>query len=125
MGHNEHDTSAIVARIPAAVRREDMLYVSGHVGVDSGGASPDDVAHEMFRSLETTLHDKGFAPSDVTWTTVFIADLADFGVLNRAWDEFFTQDPPARTTVGSTFPDPRVRFEINAIAQRGSSQRDG
>ena len=36
---------------------------------------------------------------DVVKTTVFLADLADFQEMNRAYAEFFPGHPPARSTV--------------------------
>ena len=48
---------------------------------------------------------------------IFLADLADFAAMNRAWDAWL--DPrhkPARATVQAKLADPAWRVEITAIA---------
>jgi len=49
---------------------------------------------------------------------VFLADIKDFDAMNAVYREFFTVDPPARTTVGAQLP--RIKVEIDCIARLSS-----
>lgn len=46
---------------------------------------------------------------------VYLADLNDFAAMNEVFQEFFPDEPPARTTVGSQLP--KVKVEIDCIAR--------
>ena len=53
---------------------------------------------------------------NVVKTTVFLADFGDFQKMNEVYANYFTESPPARSTVGvSTLPK-NARLEIEAIA---------
>ena len=51
-------------------------------------------------------------------TTVFLADFGDFQKMNEVYATYFTNNPPARSTVGvSTLPkNARVEIEVIAVA---------
>jgi 2-iminobutanoate/2-iminopropanoate deaminase len=46
---------------------------------------------------------------------VFLSDLNDFAAMNEVYKEFFSQDQPARTTVGCQLP--KIKIEIDCIAR--------
>ena len=54
--------------------------------------------------------------SDVTKTTVFLADMGDFAVVNKIYADFFGGHAPARSCVQVAALPKGALFEIEAIA---------
>jgi len=46
---------------------------------------------------------------------VFVSNMADFGVVNGAYKNFFGINPPPRACVGASLPKP-LRIQVNCIA---------
>jgi enamine deaminase RidA (YjgF/YER057c/UK114 family) len=42
--------------------------------------------------------------------------MKDFEAMNEVYREFFSEDPPARTTIGAQLP--KIKVEIDCIARR-------
>jgi enamine deaminase RidA (YjgF/YER057c/UK114 family) len=47
---------------------------------------------------------------------VYLADIRYFQEMNEVFAEFFSVDPPARTTVQAALAEPEMLVEIEAIA---------
>ncbi len=80
-----------------------------------------DIASETRRTLlniQAILEAAGSSLRDVVRVGVFLADIKDFDAMNAVYREFFTVDPPARTTVGAQLP--RIKVEIDCIARLSS-----
>ena len=90
------------------VRAGDFLYVSGQPGVDpeSGAAAAGfgEQARQAMRNLESVLRAGGSSLSRVVNTTVLVADIADFPVVNELFAEAFPADPPARMVIQAPLP---------------------
>jgi 2-iminobutanoate/2-iminopropanoate deaminase len=54
----------------------------------------------------------------VVKTTIFLADMADFAVVNELYGRYFTDAPPARSTVQAAGLPAGFLVEIEAIAAR-------
>lgn len=98
-----------------------MLYVSGQVALDAGGAvvAPGDVAAQtavVLRRLSQLLAEVGSTLADVVTTTVFLASLDGFDAYNAAWVEAFGDHRPARATVQAGLALPALAVEVQAIA---------
>jgi 2-iminobutanoate/2-iminopropanoate deaminase len=91
------------------VRAGDVLYVSGQPGIDpvSGelaGPTLRDQARQAMRNVESVLRAGGSRPELVVNTTVLVADISEFGVVNEIFAETFPVDPPARMTIQAPLP---------------------
>jgi 2-iminobutanoate/2-iminopropanoate deaminase len=90
------------------VRAGDFLYVSGQPGVDpeSGAAAGEfgAQARQAMRNVESVLRAGGSGLSRVVNTTVLVADIADFPVVNELFAEAFPADPPARMVIQAPLP---------------------
>jgi 2-iminobutanoate/2-iminopropanoate deaminase len=53
---------------------------------------------------------------NVVKTTVYLADLADFGKMNEVYARHFAKDAPARTTIEASGLPKGARIEIDVIA---------
>ncbi len=86
------------------VRVGDTYYFSGKVGVtdETRGMSEDRTAAEVRNTLDAfgvLLDELGLEFTDVVQVNVFLIDVNDYAEMNAAYGEYFTTDPPARTTV--------------------------
>jgi 2-iminobutanoate/2-iminopropanoate deaminase len=102
-----------------AVRAGGLLFVSGQPGVDPAtglaAAEFDAQARQVFLNLDAVLRAGGSRLDLVVNTTVLIADLESFPVVNRLFGEFFPKDPPARMTMQVTLPK-RLLISIGCVA---------
>ena len=103
-----------------AIVADGFVFVAGQ-----GPANPStnelelgDVRSETRRTLQNIraiLEAAGSSLRDVVRVGVFLADVEDFDGMNAVYREFFTEDPPARTTVGAQLP--KIKVEIDCIAR--------
>ena len=105
-----------------AVRAGDFLFCSGQIALDPASGSlvgEGDVAAQTRRvmdNLEAVLTAGGASFASVVKTTIFLADMNDFGVVNTVYGERFPSDPPARATVEVSRLPKDVLVEIDAVA---------
>src|SRR5512133_2050235 len=81
-----------------------MLFLSGQLGLDpdtgtmaTGGIEPE--ARQVLQNLDAVLTAGGMDRWNVVRTTIYLADLSDFGAVNVVYAEFFGEHRPARATV--------------------------
>jgi 2-iminobutanoate/2-iminopropanoate deaminase len=98
------------------------LYVSGQIALDPATGSivgAGDVKVQTLRvldNLEAILHAAGMGFGNIAKANIFLADLADFGIVNELYGARFVADPPARATVQVAGLPKGVLVEIDAIA---------
>jgi 2-iminobutanoate/2-iminopropanoate deaminase len=117
-------TSAAPAAIgpySQAVRAGNLLFVSGQLPLDpaTGQFVDGDIAamtRQIFANIQAVLAAAGANLDQIVKTTVFLADLEDFQAMNTAYAEFFSADPPARSTVQVARLPRDARIEIEVIA---------
>jgi 2-iminobutanoate/2-iminopropanoate deaminase len=99
-----------------------FVFVSGQIPLDPQGnlVKGDIVVQtcQVIANLKAVLAAAGLSLKDVVKTTVFLADLADFQEMNRAYAEFFPGHPPARSTVQVAGLPRGASIEIEAIAAK-------
>jgi 2-iminobutanoate/2-iminopropanoate deaminase len=93
----------------AGVRAGDFIYVAGQAGVDpetaeAVGPSISEQARQAMRNVEAVLRAGGSRLDLVVNTTVLVADISTFGVVNEIFGETFPADPPARMTMQVPLP---------------------
>jgi 2-iminobutanoate/2-iminopropanoate deaminase len=103
-----------------------LVFVSGQIPLNAQGrlVEGDIVIQtvQVIENLKAILAAAGLGLKDVVKTTVYLADLADFAEMNRAYAEFFPQAPPARTTIQAAGLPRGVSVEIDAVALKGDWQ---
>jgi 2-iminobutanoate/2-iminopropanoate deaminase len=104
-----------------AVRANGFIFVSGQIPIDpaSGEIVSGDIAaqtHQVLLNLKAVLESAGSSLAKVVKTTVFVADLGDFALLNQVYGEYFGDSRPARATVQAARLPKDARVEIEAIA---------
>jgi 2-iminobutanoate/2-iminopropanoate deaminase len=105
-----------------AIAAGGFLFCSGQLGLDpaTGDFAGGDVEAQAARALMNlgnVLEAAGCTFEDVVKTTIFLADMADFAVVNGVYGRFVTDPPPARSTVEVAALPKGGRIEIEAIAR--------
>ena len=100
-----------------------LVFVSGQLPIDPAtGAFPQGgVAQQTRQSIlnaQAILKEAGLELSNVVKTTVFLADMGDFGAMNEVYAQFFTQPFPARSAVAVKTLPKGALVEIECIASR-------
>jgi 2-iminobutanoate/2-iminopropanoate deaminase len=104
-----------------AIRTGDLVFTSGQLGLDpqTGNLVPGGIeveTRQALTNLQYVLADSGSALDAVVKTTVFLKDMADFSKMNAIYAEFFTKNPPARSTVQVAALPKGGSVEIEAVA---------
>ncbi|MHB8277000.1 MAG: RidA family protein [Candidatus Humimicrobiaceae bacterium] len=105
-----------------AVKKGNMIFVSGTVGMDKDGnlIGPNDIkaqTRQTFENIKRILKEAGATMGDIVKVTVYLKNTSDYPGMNEVRKEYFPVNPPASTAV--TIADlmlPGLLLEIEAIA---------
>jgi 2-iminobutanoate/2-iminopropanoate deaminase len=121
--HHSAAAPAAIGPYSQAVSVDGFLFTSGQVALDpatgelvAGGFEAE--ARRVFENLKAVLEGAGCSFGDVVRSTVYLADMADFPVLNRVYAEAFGEHKPARSTVQVAGLPRGARVEIDLVARR-------
>ncbi len=118
-----YSQAVAVDLVPAAGGR--LIFCSGQIPLDpaSGemvGAGDVRVQTErVLQNLDAVLRAGGASLAAVVKTTIYLADLQDFGAVNEVYARYFPDRPPARATVQVAGLPRGSMVEIDAIAIAG------
>ncbi|EHL97492.1 putative endoribonuclease L-PSP [Lentilactobacillus parafarraginis F0439] len=106
-----------------AVQAGNTLYCSGQIGLNPetgkfASANAVDQATQALHNLREVVTAAGFDFGNVVKVIVFMADVNDFGDINKVYDQFFggAKVLPARSAVGVNGLPLGAKVEIEAIA---------
>lgn len=71
---------------------------------------------QVMENITTVLAASGSSLTKVVKTTVFLQDMNDFAAFNKIYEEYFPENPPARSTVQVAKLPLGALIEIEAIA---------
>lgn len=101
-----------------------FLYCSGQIGLDPatqtlvvGGVEAEFA--QVLRNVRAVLAAASLSMGDVVKTTLFLADMEDFGRVNALYAEAFSEPFPARSTIAAAGLPKGARVELEVIARRG------
>jgi 2-iminobutanoate/2-iminopropanoate deaminase len=104
-----------------AIRTGILVFTSGQLGIDpatgnivTGGIEAE--TRQALTNIQNVLADSGSTLQRVVKTTVFLKDMADFMKMNTVYAGFFTENPPARSTVQVAALPKGGLIEIEAVA---------
>jgi 2-iminobutanoate/2-iminopropanoate deaminase len=115
---------AAIGPYSQAVRAGDYLYCSGQIPLvaETGALVAGGIAeqtHQVMSNLRAVLRAGGTDFSAVVKTTIFLADLTQFSVVNEIYAAFVGDPAPARGTVQVAALPKGALIEIEAIAYLG------
>lgn len=111
---------APVAPYSVVTEANGFVFLSGQVAIDpEDGSTPADTSDQadlVLRNIGSILNDLDLDYTDVVKTTVFLADIRDYGAVNEVYARYFGTEPPARSAIqAGALPAPQFRVEIEAI----------
>ena len=112
---------AAIGPYSQAIQVGNMLFASGQLGIDPAtgnfveGAVKEQTA-QAFKNVKAILAEAGLDISDVVKTTVFLADMGDFGAMNEVYASQFEGAFPARSAVAVKTLPKNGLVEIEVIA---------
>ena len=105
----------------AGVKAGHFVYTAGQAGLNpqtgkivDGGIEAE--TRQTISNLKHILEAAGSSLDQVVKTTVFLRDMNDFVAMNGVYAEFFTKNPPARSTIQAAALPMGAAVEIEAVA---------
>lgn len=99
-----------------------LVFTSGQIPLTAEGVlvgpNIEEQVRQVLQNAEQILLAAGTSIDKVVKTTVFLADMNDFQVMNSIYAEFFTAEPPARSAVQVARLPKDVKIEIEMIAHK-------
>lgn len=103
------------ARMSQAVVHNGIAYLAGQVAT---GDTIEAQTQGVLDAIDALLARVGSDKSKLLSATIWLADMADFGAMNRVWEAWIdAANPPARATgeVKLATPDYRVEIIVTAV----------
>lgn len=99
-----------------------LVFTSGQVPIDpETGEIVEGIeaqTRQVLENVEAVLEAAGCSRRDVVKVTIFLADMRDFGAMNKVYGGFFSRPYPARSCVEARLANQNMRVEIEAIAHK-------
>ena len=110
-----------LAAYSQVVKKGSIVATAGAVALDADGnlVGEGDIqaqTRQVLENISAALKAAGATMQDVIKTTVFISDMSHYKGMNAVYDEFFSDAPPARSTVKAELVLPSLLVEIEALA---------
>ena len=107
-----------------AVVSNGFAFLSGQIPLDpaTNQMIEGDIAAQTERVLDNLkglLEASGSSLGQVVKTTVFLKDMGEFAKMNEVYTRYFSENPPARSTVEAARLPRDVRVEIECIGLVG------
>ncbi len=109
-----------------AVWNGNTLFVSGQIAMDAksgkitgqDGESIEDETHKVMHNMGQILEAAELSYFNIVKCSIFVKDMNDFQAINKAYGEYFKENPPARETVEVSRLPKDVRVEISCVAAK-------
>ncbi|MDO4880205.1 MAG: RidA family protein [Capnocytophaga sp.] len=116
------DAPAPIGPYSQAIQAGNTLYVSGQIPVNpatnevvNGGIEPE--TKQVMENIAAILKEAGFSFNEVVKTTILLADIGTFAVVNEIYGSYFPNEgAPARETYQVAKLPKGVNVEISCIA---------
>ncbi len=107
-----------------AIKLGNLVFTAGQIPLDpSSGKMVDggiaEQADRVMKNVQAVLEAAGSSLDKVVKTTCFLANLDDFAAFNEVYGRYFTNMPPARSTVQAARLPAGAMVEVECIAEIG------
>ena len=112
---------AAVGPYSQGVKAGDFVFTAGQLGLipgtkDFAGDDVESQTRQALENLKAVLEAGSSCLEHVVKTTVFLADMGEFALMNGVYAQFFSDNPPARSAVQAAALPLGGRVEIEAVA---------
>lgn len=111
---------AAIGPYSQAIDAGQFVFISGQIPVNPvTGEIPEGIELQTFQSIsniKAILAEAGLTTENIVKTTVFLADMNDFGAMNTVYAHNFSSPFPARSAVAVKDLPKKVLVEIEVIA---------
>lgn len=106
-----------------AVQLESFLFCSGQISIDpkTNEVFTGDIKKQtemIMKNIQAVLKAADMTFDHIIKTTIFLTDMNDFGTVNTVYAQYFTQEPPARSTIAVSALPKGVNVEIEVVAHK-------
>lgn len=106
-----------------ALSYKDLIFLSGQIPINpkTGNIEATTIegqTEQVMKNLQAVLSAAGSGLTRALKCTVFLSDLKDFPAFNKTYETFFSETPPARSTVQVSGLPRNAKIEIDMIASR-------
>ena len=119
-----HKAPQAIGPYSQAVKSGNFIFASGQVPLDpiSGNIEENDIKKQTTRVMENIkglLESENLTMATIIKTTCFLTDMSNFAAFNEVYATYFTENPPARSTVAvKALPkDALVEVEVIAVVE--------
>jgi 2-iminobutanoate/2-iminopropanoate deaminase len=112
---------AAIGPYSQAIRVGNLIYTSGQIPINlatgvfvEGGIK--EQTRQSLNNIKAILEEAGISMRNVIKTTIFLADMNDFGDMNAVYAEFFSEPYPARSAVAVKSLPKGALIEIEVVA---------
>jgi 2-iminobutanoate/2-iminopropanoate deaminase len=107
-----------------AVMAGNTLYCSGQIPIDpaTGQVFTGDIkgqAELVMKNIDAVLKEAGVGFQNIVKTTIYLTSMNDFAAVNEVYGRYFTELPPARSTIAVAALPKGVNVEIEVLAIKG------
>jgi 2-iminobutanoate/2-iminopropanoate deaminase len=119
---NTDKAPGAIATYSQAVKIDKLIFTAGQIAISpaTGDLIKGEVAvqtTQVLENLKIVIQAAGGDLSSVVKTTVYLTNPDDFLPMNKAYAQYFPNEPPARTTVFISALPKGALVEIDAVAQ--------
>jgi enamine deaminase RidA (YjgF/YER057c/UK114 family) len=105
------------ARMSQAVVANGFVFLAGQVATDPSTSDVEAQTRQVLAEIDRLLALAGSSKQKILSATIYLADVASFADMNRAWEAWVPADAkPARATVEAKLVAPQYRVEIQVTA---------
>jgi 2-iminobutanoate/2-iminopropanoate deaminase len=112
-----------------AIRTEHLVFTAGQIGLNpatmeivEGGVEAQ--TRQVLTNLKHVLESADSGLNFIVKTTVFLQSMNDFAAMNAVYQEFFPENPPARSTVAVAALPKGALVEIECVALLNPARGD-
>ncbi|MDO9153261.1 MAG: RidA family protein [Paludibacter sp.] len=118
---NTSNAPTAIGTYSQAVEANGTLYISGQLPINPavGKIEATEIStqtEQVFANIKAILEEAGYTFADVVKSTVFLADIADFGGMNEVYKQYYQTECPARSAFAVKALPLGALVEIETIA---------
>ena len=115
-----HYAPKAIGTYSQGIKFQNLVFTSGQIPInpESGELIEDDFkleAHQVLKNLNAVLKEGGSSLQSAVKLTVYLTDLSFFPEMNEVFNDYFSNDPPARSAVQVSALPMNARIEIEAV----------